>query len=362
MKQYLETLQDIHSKGIDHSDRTGTGRRSIFGVQLKFNLKDGFPLVTTRNAPYKSMIRETLWFIKGSRNIADLRESGCNFWNSWAVNEASVDKFVEKYEPSFGDSSEMIKLDLMTNAIDNVGVMYGSAWRNAPRTSMCQLWPTVNEDEVASDKLAAYKQQYAELEPKYEDGTSIDWGTFLTNCHYSTVDQLQYLILNLKTRPHSSRHVVSAWLPEFVPFEHLSPQENVMLGRGALAACHAMFQCFVTPPVVEGGKAGLNLMVFIRSNDFPVGAVTNIAQYALMLAMLAHVTGMEACELVYSVGDCHYYSNQAEGVKEQLTRVPGALPKIIINPDVTDFFKITEADISIVDYNPQGIIQYPLSV
>lgn len=358
MKQYLNTLRNISTTGRLTSDRTGTGRYRIFGCESRFDLRDGFPLVTTRKIPYKAMIKETLWFLTGSKSVAPLNEQGVKIWDDWAVGQADIDAFIEKYKESLNDADAISKY-LTDHAINDIGMMYGNAWRNAPVGIACSLWPEVPREDIASDKLAQYLEKYAELPEPHKLEVTED--AFIQHMHYQTVDQIQQLIVNLKKRPYSARHVVTAWIPEYVPFEELSPQENVLIGKAALASCHHEFQCFVLPPEVEGGKMQISMKMCQRSADFPVGSVWNIAQYALLLSMLAQVTGMEARELIYSTGDTHIYADQMHLVQEQLSREPLPLPTLKLNPDVTDIFKFTLNDIFINDYEAHPAIDYPVA-
>lgn len=267
MKQYLQALGNIINNGWGHEDRTGVGRRSVFGVDLRFNLQEGFPLVTTKEMPFRTVIRETLWLMSGNSSITPLKEAKCNIWNQWAVRQEDIAAFIAKHNEAFEGNQENIKAYLEATQIDNVGTMYGAAWRNTPRNQVSKLWPTVPLANIASDKLETYQKLWegrdeAQLE-KDQDATFEEFASYMAS---QSVDQLQELIVNLRDRPFSSRHVVSAWLPEFVPFENMSPQENVLIGRGALAACHFAFQCMVIPPKEEGGKNRLSLKVSIRKH------------------------------------------------------------------------------------------------
>lgn len=255
MKQYLDLLKHILENGTDKADRTGTGTRSVFGYQMRFNLEDGFPLLTTKKLHLKSIIYELLWFLKGDTNVKYLQEHGVRIWNEWA-------------DPETGD----------------LGHIYGYQWRS---------W-----------------QDY--------DGTFID--------------QISEVVETIKNNPDSRRIIVSAW--------------NVAdLKRMNLPPCHAFFQFYVA-------DGRLSLQLYQRSADSFLGVPFNIASYALLLMMMAQVTGLKAGDFVHTLGDAHIYNNHFEQVKLQLTREPRALPKMILNPDVKNIFDFKYEDFTLTDYDP----------
>ncbi len=255
MKQYLDLLKHILENGTDKADRTGTGTRSVFGYQMRFNLEDGFPLLTTKKLHLKSIIYELLWFLKGDTNVKYLQEHGVRIWNEWA-------------DPETGD----------------LGHIYGYQWRS---------W-----------------QDY--------DGTFID--------------QISEAVETIKNNPDSRRIIVSAW--------------NVAdLKRMNLPPCHAFFQFYVA-------DGRLSLQLYQRSADSFLGVPFNIASYALLLMMMAQVTGLKAGDFVHTLGDAHIYNNHFEQVKLQLTREPRALPKMILNPDVKNIFDFKYEDFTLTDYDP----------
>ena len=369
MQNYIDLLKDIMENGHDHPDRTGTGRRSVFGRQLRFDLRKGFPIVTTRKAPYISAFKEMLWFITGDINNDNLNKLGVKYWDKWAVDEKSIDGLLDKIiNKDLENYDEVVKVykNYFSKYVGSIGPMYGNIWRFAPvNVAGAQnnaIWPDINPMDIASDKLNHYMAQYAAEQPKDEKGEVIPVNGFLMAMYYSHVDQLQLLITNLKKDPYSARHVVTAWLPEYIPYSGVSPQENVLMGKGCLAPCHAFFQCFVTPNPEEGGKPLLSLNLYQRSVDTPIGAVSNISQYALLLSLLAHVTDMIPYEFIYTLGDTHIYANQLETVKEQIEREPKALPKLTINPEKTDIYQITIDDIKLEGYEHHDAINYPISV
>lgn len=264
MRQYLHVLNQIMNQGHDHSDRTGVGRRSIFATQERFNLQEGFPLVTTRKIHINSIIQELLWFITGSTDNKELTDKKVNIWNQWALTEHDIELFADKHCEGNEDFRKAIvtKMSTLTNGI---GPMYGHVWRNAPNDKIHILWPDIKMENIPHDKLLKYNEEFNKLTDEHNpiEGELPTYEEFCKMRYYSTIDQLNELVINLKARPFSSRHIVSAWVPQLVPFETLSPQENIMLERGSLAACHMMFQCFVTPGN-EGEKNKLSLQVYIR--------------------------------------------------------------------------------------------------
>lgn len=407
MKQYLDILKKIKDEGHSHPDRTGTGRRSIFGTSMRFDLSKGeLPLVTTKKIFTKGFIKELLWFIGGETDVSYLKEDGVNIWNSWAVEESHIDSFFERLiKPLLSkqlDENNALKLmtamdrdqldDYDTSSLgestisssernkiyedhlksfktstemylNKIGPMYGAIWRNAPGTMYTGLNPAPDYEDISSDKLGYYKDEYLNVFDKDSLlGADPQFREFALNKYVQTIDQLQNLILNLKKDPYSARHVVTALIPEYRSISGFSPQDNVLMKRGALDPCHMMFQCFVSPPKEEGGKLRLSLMLLMRSIDVAIGLPFNLAQYGLLTHMLAHVTDMEPYEFIFNGGDSHIYLNQLDLVDEQLSREPQPLPKLWLNPDVKDLFQFTLDDIKILDYNPLPRIDYPISI
>lgn len=316
MRQYLELLQDIIDNGYEHEDRTGIGRISIIGRQLRFDLSKGFPLVTTRKIYSKALIEEMLWFIRGSVNVRELQEKNVRIWDHWTLEKHHIESFKEKhmgftkvFEARGNETICDILGDIGKAQEGTIGPMYGYIWRNSS----------------------------------------------------TGIDQLTQLIDNLKNRPYSSRHVVSAWMPELIPDETLTPQENIIMGKGALAPCHMMFQCFVTKSK-DSEKPKLSLLMYQRSTDCPIGMPYNIAQYSLLTHLLAHECNYDVGEFIWSGGDVHIYKSQLELVKEQLKREPQPLPKLVLNPNIKSIFDFTAEDISIIDYNPLEKIDYPVAI
>jgi thymidylate synthase len=264
MKQYLDFLQDILHNGTKKEDRTGTGTVSVFGRQMRFDLEEGFPLVTTKKLHLKSIIHELLWFLKGDTNIAYLKENGVRIWDEWADDAGDL------------------------------GPVYGYQWRS---------WTTPNGD---------------------------------------TIDQISNVIDDIKKNPDSRRLIVTAWNPADVP-------------NMALPPCHLLFQFYVAD-----GK--LSCQLYQRSADSFLGVPFNIASYALLTMMVAQVTGLKPGEFVHTVGDAHIYTNHIEQVELQLTREPKPLPKMKLNPDITNIFDFTYDDFKLEDYEAHPHIKGKVSV
>jgi thymidylate synthase len=264
MRQYLDLMQRILDQGAHKSDRTGTGTRSLFGPQLRFDLARGFPLVTTKKVHLKSIIHELLWFLKGDTNIAYLREHGVTIWDEWA------------------------------DASGDLGPVYGYQWRS---------WPAA-------------------------DGRHID--------------QIAQVVDEIRRNPDSRRLIVSAWNVADIP-------------RMKLAPCHAFFQFYAA-------DGRLSLMLYQRSADFFLGVPFNIASYALLLLMVAQVCRLRPGELVHNLGDTHLYLNHLEQAREQLRREPRPLPRMTLNPAVTDLFAFRYEDFLLEGYDPHPAIKAPVAV
>ena len=264
MKQYLDLLQRVLDHGILKEDRTETGTHSVFGYQMRFNLQDGFPLLTTKKLHLKSIIHELLWFLKGDTNVKYLQANGVRIWNEWADENGDL------------------------------GHIYGYQWRS---------WPD------------------------YDGGH---------------IDQIKEAIDTIQNNPDSRRIIVSAWNVADLPQMNLPP-------------CHAFFQFYVA-----NGK--LSLQLYQRSADIFLGVPFNIASYALLLMMVAQVTGLEAGDFVHTLGDAHIYNNHIEQVQEQLSREPRALPTMKLNPNVKSIFDFKYEDFELTDYNPHPHIAGKVAV
>jgi thymidylate synthase len=264
MKQYLDLLQRVLDEGVRKEDRTGTGTISVFGHQMRFNLEDGFPCLTTKKLHLKSIIYELLWFLQGDTNAKYLQDNGVRIWNEWADENGDL------------------------------GHIYGYQWRS---------WPD------------------------YQGGS---------------IDQISEAVQTIRTNPDSRRIIVSAWNVADLPNMNLPP-------------CHAFFQFYVAD-----GK--LSLQLYQRSADIFLGVPFNIASYAILLLMVAQVTGLKAGEFVHTLGDAHIYTNHLDQVREQLSREPRPLPNMRLNPAVNDIFGFSYEDFTLENYNPHPHIKGAVAV
>jgi len=264
MQQYLNLLSHVLENGAEKSDRTGTGTISVFGYQMRFNLADGFPVLTTKKLHLRSIIHELLWFIKGETNIDYLKQNKVSIWDEW------------------------------TDAGGDLGPIYGYQWRK---------WPAGEDHQI---------------------------------------DQINQVITSIKDNPDSRRHIVSAW--------------NVSeLSKMALPPCHVLFQFYVNQ-----GK--LSCQLYQRSADIFLGVPFNIASYALLMMMIAQVTGLEAGEFVHTLGDAHIYRNHLDQVRLQLSREPRALPTMALNLAVKDILDFKFEDFELLNYDPHPHIRGEISV
>ena len=264
MRQYLELLHHVLEHGTEKADRTGTGTRSVFGWQMRFDLAQGFPLVTTKKLHLKSIVHELIWFLRGETNVRYLKEHGVSIWDEWADAEGEL------------------------------GPVYGKQWRswNCP------------------------------------DGR--------------VVDQIAWVLEEIRRNPDSRRLIVSAWNVADLP-------------RMALQPCHTMFQFYVA-------DGRLSCQLYQRSGDIFLGVPFNIASYALLTQMVAQVCGLAAGDFVHTLGDAHLYSNHFEQAREQLARDPKPLPRLVLNPDARSLFDFRYEDVAIEGYAPHAAIRAPVAV
>jgi thymidylate synthase len=264
MRAYLDLLAHVLDHGTEKTDRTGTGTRSVFGWQMRFDLGAGFPLVTTKKLHVKSIVHELIWFLRGDTNIAYLKANGVRIWDEWA------------------------------DANGDLGPVYGQQWR---------AWPTA-------------------------DG--------------GAVDQIRWVVEEIRRHPDSRRLIVSAWNVGELP-------------KMALMPCHTLFQFYVAD-----GK--LSCQLYQRSGDIFLGVPFNIASYALLTHMVAQVCGLGVGDFVHTLGDAHLYNNHVEQARLQLTRTPGALPRLVLNPQVRTLEEFQFGDIVFEGYAPQAAIKAPVAV
>ncbi len=274
MKQYLDLVNHVLKSGNKKSDRTGTGTKSVFGYQMRFDLSEGFPMVTTKKLHLKSIVYELLWFLKGDTNIKYLNENGVKIWDEWA--------------DSNGD----------------LGPVYGFQWRN--------------------------------------------WNN-------NGIDQIVDVIESLKSNPNSRRMLVTAWNPGVLPNTDKSFEENVANGKAALPPCHAFFQFYV-----HNNK--LSCQLYQRSADIFLGVPFNIASYALLTEMIAHVCGYESGEFIHTFGDAHIYNNHIDQLNLQSSREIRKLPILKIKRKVSDIFDFKFEDFEILNYNPHPHIKGKVAI
>lgn len=280
MQAYLDLLRTILERGKDRPDRTGTGTRGIFGHQMRFDLREGFPLVTTKKLHLKSIMIELLWFVRGETHVKPLQDAGVRIWNEWATAEQTA-----RFGRGEGD----------------LGPVYGHQWRNFGAT-------------------------------RKADGTYESDG----------VDQLKRLLHDIKESPNSRRLIVTGW----------NPKEADQV---ALPPCHTLFQFYV-----QDGE--LSCQLYQRSADVFLGVPFNIASYAMLTMMIAHVSGLRPGDFVHTFGDAHLYNNHLEQAELQLSRQPRPLPVLKINPAATDLFSFRFEDFTIVGYDPHPHIKAEVSV
>lgn len=278
MQQYTDLAKRIIADGHRHPDRTGVGRISLYGETLRFKMADGFPILTTRKVHYEAAFKEMLWFISGDTNIKTL---GSKIWDPWATKASDIEAFVERHaatlelhEVAIGNAIAGFK-----NVFEgSIGPMYGFAWRHAPVADIISLSPDVSEEDFAPDQIGAIKQGFRPDPSWSEEETRLKYTAYLNEHYYGGVDQLYQLVTGLKNNPYGSRHVMTTWIPSWLPHPKVPMHQNPILLRGVLAPCHILVQCHVIPPDETHTTPRLILQLYQRSADFLVGSVFNIAQ------------------------------------------------------------------------------------
>lgn len=311
---YLALGKTILEEGVNKGDRTGTGTKSIFGHQMRFDLQKGFPLLTTKRIPFRLIKSELLWFIKGDTNIRYLLEQNNHIWDEWAF-----ERYVKSAEYKGPDMTDFGRRALVDEEFNERYQVEMAKFR----------------DQILQDE--AFAAQYGELGNVYGS----QWRNWKTS-QGETIDQLKDVIEMIQKTPDSRRLIVSAWNPEDVP-------------NMALPPCHTLFQFYVAE-----GK--LNCQLYQRSADVFLGVPFNIASYALLTHLIAHETGLEVGEFVHTFGDAHLYVNHIEQMKEQLAREPRAFPTLKLNTDKKSIFDFEMEDIEISDYHPHPRIKAPIAV
>lgn len=376
LKIMREILEVAEKEGVT-PDRTGTGRVRVFGRTIRANLSDGsLPIPTTRKINPEHGAQELLWMIKGSTNLKDLADNTKAIWKGWAIEEKHIDAFIAKFYPD-GDPKglEHLKASMMKKYIGSIGPMYGHFWRNNPSTEETSFLPldSLLMEDIPCDKREYLTRAFDEMlfinnnSPDQEkiEADKIDQlrEEFVKTEYFNSNDQLGEVIRGIKRRPYSARHIISSWIPQYVPFESvLTPHENVLIGRGALTACHSVPIQFLVKKATDGGPDHLSLIMYQRSCDLAIGVCTNLNFYGIMLHMVAHCTHLRPAELIWHGGDVHLYQNHLETAIEQVSRVPLAPPKIRFNPESRDIFSMKREDFEIVDYVSHDRLKYDVSV
>ncbi len=314
MQQYLQLCQHVLANGIKKDDRTGTGTISTFGYQMRFDLSKGFPLLTTKRVPFRLIVSELIWFIRGDTNIRFLLQHNNNIWNEWAFK-----KWVES--PDY-DGPDMHQFGLRSQQDE--------AFRKQYEEQMQRFKERILQDDE-------FAKVYGELGDVYGK----QWRTWKTSAG-ETIDQLKDVIDMIKTNPDSRRLIVTAWSPEDIP-------------NMALPPCHTLFQFYVA-------DNKLSCQLYQRSADIFLGVPFNIASYALLTHMIAAECGLEVGEFVHTLGDAHIYSNHVEQVKTQLQRQPRALPTLRLNPEVKSVFDYEVDDVTLEGYDPHPTLKAPIAV
>lgn len=301
MRAYLDLLQHILDHGVTKSDRTGTGTKSIFGYQLRCNLEDGFPLLTTKKVHFKSILHELLWFLQGDTNIRYLVQNGVGIWNEWPFQNW-----------------------LVQNGLSGKFPKYSQGWKEQKKVFI---------EKIKAD--AGFAAKWGELGPVYGK----QWRDF------GGVDQITQVVADIRQKPDSRRLIVSAWNPPDIP----------LMAKSGLPPCHTLFQFYVA-------EGRLSCQLYQRSADVFLGVPFNIASYALLTVMIAQVCDLKPGDFIHTFGDAHLYLNHLDQTHLQLSREPRPLPRLKINPQVKDIFGFTFEDFELLDYQPHPGIKAPVAV
>lgn len=312
--QYLNMCREILEKGVKKEDRTGTGTLSIFGHQMRFNLEEGFPLLTTKKVPFRLIVSELLWFLKGDTNIRYLLQHNNNIWNEWA--------FKRWIESEDYHGPDMTDFGLRSQQDEVFKVVY--------EAEMEKFKKRILEDDEFADKFGELGNVYGK-----------QWRGWKTS-NGETIDQIKEVITTIKNNPDSRRLIVSAWNPEDVPGMALPP-------------CHTLFQFYVAE-----GK--LSCQLYQRSGDNFLGIPFNIASYALLTHLIANECGLGVGDFVHTIGDAHIYTNHLEQVKLQLERTPMPFPELKFKAEGKSIFDLNVEDIELVGYQSHPPIKAPVAV
>lgn len=301
MRQYLDLLQHIKDNGVRKSDRTGTGTLSVFGYQMRMNLQEGFPLLTTKKVYLRSVIHELLWILRGDTNIRYLVRNGVNIWNEWPYQNWLRESGQEAQYPKYSD-----------------------AWKEQMKVFVGR----VKDDE-------AFARQWGELGPVY----GRQWRDF------EGIDQMAQVVEAIKRNPDSRRHIVSAWNPRDIP----------VMAKSGLPPCHTLFQFYVA-------EGRLSCQLYQRSADVFLGVPFNIASYALLTMMVAQSCGLQPGDFIHTFGDVHLYLNHLSQASLQLSRAPRPLPAMKLNPEVKGLFDFKYEDFDLQGYDPHPPIRAQVAV
>ncbi|MCO6492813.1 MAG: thymidylate synthase [Phaeodactylibacter sp.] len=301
MRQYLDLLQHIKENGVRKNDRTGTGTLSVFGYQMRMNLQEGFPLLTTKKVYLRSVIHELLWILRGDTNIRYLVRNGVNIWNEWPYQNWLRESGQEAQYPKYSD-----------------------AWKEQMKVFVGR----VKDDE-------AFARQWGELGPVY----GRQWRDF------GGIDQMAQVVEAIKRNPDSRRHIVSAWNPKDIP----------VMAKSGLPPCHTLFQFYVA-------EGRLSCQLYQRSADVFLGVPFNIASYALLTMMVAQSCSLQPGDFIHTFGDVHLYLNHLGQANLQLSRAPRPLPAMKLNPEVKNLFGFKYEDFDLQGYDPHPPIRAQVAV